>query len=245
MKKKVFSLMMMLLLAVTGFVRADELTVHDGTTTNGYVPVYGFYADAFLKCEMVYPASELTSLAGSDINSLKFYASQSNVSWGIANFQVFMTEVSGTTISAFEGPAGATIVYDGALSIVDGEMVVSFTTPYHYNGGNLLVGFYNTVKGSYVTSSWYGETVSDASVQGYSYTSLDAITGTQRNFLPKTTFSNGGGGGGGGVEASLHISYMDGGTAVVDQLNVGPRPGAVTTPNYTGPIWMDLPPLQN
>ena len=42
MKKKVFSLMMMLLLAVTGFVRADELTVHEGTTTNSYVPVYGF-----------------------------------------------------------------------------------------------------------------------------------------------------------------------------------------------------------
>jgi hypothetical protein len=29
---------------------AGELTVHDGTATNGNVPVYGFYADAYLKC---------------------------------------------------------------------------------------------------------------------------------------------------------------------------------------------------
>ena len=40
MKKKVFSLMMTLLLAFVGFVRANELTVHDGTATNAYVPVY-------------------------------------------------------------------------------------------------------------------------------------------------------------------------------------------------------------
>ncbi|MBQ6307103.1 MAG: hypothetical protein IJK78_11100, partial [Bacteroidales bacterium] len=88
MKKKVFSLMMMLLLAVTGFVRANELTVHDGTATNGYVPVYGYYADAYLKAEFVMPAAELTAMANGDITAMKFYASQSSVSWGAANFQV-------------------------------------------------------------------------------------------------------------------------------------------------------------
>ena len=91
MKKKEFSLMMMLLLAVVGYVRAEELTVHDGTSTNGYVPVYGFYADAYLKAEFVMPADELSAMAGGDITGMKFYASQSSVSWGSANFQVFMT----------------------------------------------------------------------------------------------------------------------------------------------------------
>ena len=36
-----------------GAVVSGELTVHDGTDTNGYVPVYGFYADAYLKAEFV------------------------------------------------------------------------------------------------------------------------------------------------------------------------------------------------
>ena len=165
---------------------AGELTVHDGTATNSYVPVYGYYCDSYLKSEMVYPAAELSSMANGTINSMKFYAYESNVSWGSAYFQVFVAEVDNASISAFAGPG--TIVYEGALSIVDGEMMVNFTTPYHYNGGNLLVGVYNTVTGSYVTCSWYGESVTGASYQGYNYSSLDAVNGSQRNFLPKTTF---------------------------------------------------------
>ena len=224
MKKKVFSLMMMLLLAFVGFVRADELTVNDGTTTNGFVPVYGFYADAYLKCEFVQPAADLAAVNGGTINSLTFFASDSNVSWGNANFQVFVTEVADASISAFAGPG--TVVYTGALSIANGEMVVNFTTPYTYNGGNLLVGVYNTVTGSYVSCSWYGVSATGASVQGYSYTSLSDITASQRNFLPKMKidYTAGGGGGGGLVEDQLHVKYMDGEEEVIDSLNLGVRP---------------------
>ena len=170
---------------------SGELTVFDGTTTNSYVPVYGYYADAYLKSEFVMPASELADMAGQPINGMTFYAQQSSVNWGNAQFQVFLTEVADETISAFNGPG--TVVYEGALGIVDGEMNIEFTTPYQYNGGNLLIGFYETATGSYVTSTWLGEQVNGASVQGYSYSSLDAISATQRNFLPKTTFVYGGG----------------------------------------------------
>ncbi|MBQ2539056.1 MAG: fibronectin type III domain-containing protein, partial [Bacteroidales bacterium] len=178
---------MMLCFAFFGVARAQsELTVHDGTATNGYVPVYGFYADAYLKCEMVYPAAELAEMTGGTISSLTFYASQANVDWG-TEFQVFVAEVDETTISDFAGPG--TVVYEGALTISDNQMVVEFGSPYTYNGGNLLVGVYQTTTGSYLSSSWYGETVDGASVQGYSYSGLDAITATSRNFLPKTTFT--------------------------------------------------------
>lgn len=176
----------MFLLAFTGVVRADELTVHDGSATNGYVPVYGFYADAYLKCEMVYPATELVDMANSEISQMTFYASQSSVDWGIAEFQVFLAEVADATISDFAGPG--TIVYEGSLGISGNQMVVTFDTPFTYTGGNLLVGFYETSAGSYVTSTWLGETVDGASVQGYSYSDLSSISPIQRNFLPKTTF---------------------------------------------------------
>lgn len=172
---------------------SGELTVYDGTTTNGYVPVYGFYADAYNKCEFVMPASVLTGMSGSNISAMKFYTSESDVNWGDAQFQVFMKEVTDETISAFSGPG--TVVYEGALSIANGEMNVEFTTPYTYNGGNLLIGFYQPVTGKYVSAHFYGETVTGASISGYSYSSIDAITENQRNFLPKTTFTYGGSGG--------------------------------------------------
>ena len=166
-----------------------ELTVHDGTTTNGYVPLYGLWADAYLKSETVYPAEELAEMAGGQISSMRFYSSNANVSWGNANFQVFMMEVDDATISSYYGPENATTVYEGSLSIDGNEMYVEFTEPYLYEGGNLLVGVYNTNPDSYSSSNWYGETVSGASVQGYNSSSLENVSATQRNFIPKTTFT--------------------------------------------------------
>ncbi len=177
--------------------RSSELTVCDGSATNSYVPVYGFYADAYLKSEMVYPAEVLADMNNGTISSMKFYSSTASASWGAANFQVFMTEVDNATLSSFVGTADATIVYEGALSIVGNEMLVEFTTPYTYHGGNLLVGVYNTVTGSYVSCTWLGESATGASIQGYSYSGLSSITPTQRDFLPKATFTYAGGGAGG------------------------------------------------
>ena len=118
---------------------------------------------------------------------MKFYSSNSSISWGSANFQVFLREVNTTTISSYQGPG--TVVYNGSLSIAsDGTMTVNFSSPYTYNGGNLLVGVYNTVEGSYVSCSWYGQTMSGASVQGYSYSDLASISASARDFIPKTTF---------------------------------------------------------
>ena len=163
----------------------EELTVYDGTTTNSYVPIYGFYADAYLKCEYVIPSTDLDEMNGGTISAMRFYANTTAASW-TGTFQVFLREVNSTSISAYQGPG--TVVYTGALGIAGGEMLVTFTTPFTYNGGNLLVGVYETATGNYPSSSWYGQTVTGASVQAYNYNGLDAITATQRNFIPKTTF---------------------------------------------------------
>lgn len=171
-----------------GYVSACEITVNNSTETNNYVPIHGYNADAYLKSEFIMSASELSDLSYSNITGMTFYASNENVSWGNANFKVFMKAVAGTTLDDFMGTEGATVVYEGPLSIVDGKMDVTFNNPYPYGGGNLLVGIYNTVKGTYYTCQWIGSTVNGASVQGYSTSSLDNITATQRNFVPKTTF---------------------------------------------------------
>ena len=166
----------------------ETLTVYDGTASNDYVPVYGYYADAYLKAEFVMPAAELATMTGGDIVNMKFYALYPASEAWTSTFSVFMKEVDDTAIDAFSGTDGATVVYEGLLNGTGSDMTIHFSTPYHYNGGNLLVGVYNITTGNYESVKWIGVTVAGASVQGYSYSSLAAVSPTQRNFIPKTTF---------------------------------------------------------
>ena len=186
---KRISLLMIALsfLAFVGVAKAQlTLTVNDGTTTNDYVPIYGLYVDDYLRCQYVQPAADLSQMIGGTINSLTFYLSRlASASWGDANFQVYLKEVESTSISTFIDPATATMVYDGSLDGTQSTMTVTFSTPYTYTGGNLLIGFDNTVEGSWKSCSFFGVTAEGASVQGYSSTSVAAVSPTQRNFLPK------------------------------------------------------------
>ena len=166
----------------------STLTVCNGTSTNAYVPVYGFYCDAYLKAHFVYPSDSLTSMALGTITGMTFYADQNSVDWGIAHFNVYLSEVPGSTVSDFADVTALTQVYSGSLDISNNTMVVTFDSPYSYQGGNLYVAVENTVEGSYVTSTWYGVNATGASVQGYSYSDLTSISATQQNFLPKVAF---------------------------------------------------------
>ena len=179
--------MVLLCFAFLGVARAQEtLIVHDGDATSGYVPVYGFYADAYLKCEMVYPADELADMSGGTISSLKFFTSSPAPEALTSTWQVFLTEVNYTSISSYEGPG--TVVYEGTLGCNTEEVEVVFDAPYTYSGGNLLIGVYTLSTGNYKSVSWAGESVEGASITGYSYSGLDGVTTNQRNFLPKTCF---------------------------------------------------------
>ena len=196
MNKKTLLSLMMLCFAFFSVARADELTVHDSTDTNGFIPMYGGYFDDFTKSEFVFPASELADMTGSMITSMKFYVSglgNSLNGWNTTQ-QVFLKEVASETLSDYSGIEGATIVFDGSLTAPTtgpSELEITFSTPYTYNGGNLLVGIYNTTKGTFQFVYFYGETVTGASGAGYNSTSLANVSFTQCDFLPKTTFKYG------------------------------------------------------
>ena len=55
-------------------MQADDLTVNDGTTTNEYVPIYGYYGDTSGKSQFVVPSADLSAIAGGSISGLSFYA---------------------------------------------------------------------------------------------------------------------------------------------------------------------------
>jgi hypothetical protein len=169
-------------------------TVYDGTIQSYYVPAYIFYFDDFTKSQFVIPAADLSVMAGGTISSIKFYTTSNNVPYtSVSTVDVYLMEVGYTSISAYEPKTSATMVYQGTLSVVSegdgGSLTINFTTPYAYSGGNLLVGIENTTDAGYKTIYFYGTTVAGASIAASNSSSLSGVTATQRNFIPKTTFT--------------------------------------------------------
>lgn len=203
---------------------AETLTVSDGPNTSSKVPIYGFYADSYCKSEFIIPATDLTALEGSQITQLTWYlSSPATKSFGDARFQIFMKEVEGTTLTAYQGTDEAIVVYEGAIDATQETVTITFDDPYVYEGGNLLIGTYNIVKGSYTSAEFSGTTVSGASIYGYSSSSLDAVSTYNGNFIPKTTFE---------YEAAVKLDYDA--KVTPDALSFGKlNPGQTATLNVT------------
>ena len=195
------------------------LTSYDETTvtltvaqslTNEVVPVYGYWTDKYSRSQFIIGEADMEDIVGGEINAMTFTASQENVSWGAAKFDVYVKEVAESTISSLKAWNTLEKVYSGSLSVVGNEMTITFSEPYYYQGGNLLVGINQTATGSYSKSSWYGQTVTGASVGGYD-TSI-----SQQNFLPDVVFDYTPGT---GVHVSrpknLAVSYSGGDQATV------------------------------
>lgn len=200
MKRILRFLMLTVLFLPFALQAQNTLTVADGTTTNSNVPIYGLWADAYLRCQTIYPAAMLDAAAttygmtGGSITSVTYYMSSPAAEAWTGTWEVKMMEVAATTLSAFVDMTNATTVYTGTLDGTTSPMTITFTTPYTYTGGNLLIEVSETTKGNYKSASFYGETVSGASWQGYNSTAWSSITGSAQNFMPKTTFTFTGGG---------------------------------------------------
>ena len=164
-----------------------SITVNDGTQTNEFVPVYGYNADNLTRSQFIIPEAALEEITWDTIQALTFYgeyANSSRTTWGNATFEVYVTEAMEATMSELTDWETMTQVKAaGSLSIVDGKMEVVFSEPYQYQGGNLMIGFYQTVPGTWAKCNWYGVTATGASFGGYG----DGNNVQQRNFLPKMT----------------------------------------------------------
>ena len=168
------------------FTPTDDysLTVNDGTNTNAYVPIYGYWADNHTKSQFIIPATDLASMQNGIITKLTFYCTSSSISWGNAEFAVYMAGTSDNTISALNSESSMTLVKaQGSLSVNNNIMEVVLTAPYFYAGGNLLIAFDQPTSGSYVSSNWYGVSATSGSSWGGYGSSISA-----QSFLPKVTF---------------------------------------------------------
>lgn len=163
------------------------LTVNEGTTTNSYVPVYGYFsAAANLGGQFIIPAANLTDVQNKVIKKLTFYSNTSEYDYAEAEFDICVKEVSDATMpsSMYAWDNGTwTTVYSGKLAVVGGKMTILFTSDYNYNGSNLLVGIHKNStdkSGSNYNVSFYGNNSS-------SYMSNYSPNGNKQKFQPKTT----------------------------------------------------------
>ena len=167
-----------------------EVLVADGTDKNAYVPVIVLnYNETGLNyTQMIYPASMMTALNGKKINSLKFFADAPITKISGGKIQLSLKEVDFTEF-VDDQVNEMTVVAEVTPTFNGNEMLLTFDTPFEYNGGNLAVEVNVTEPGEYNyngTGSYFLGMNMDESVSFYwdSYWG----TGTQTVFLPKATF---------------------------------------------------------
>ena len=197
MNKK--SLLFLLLTALfapwAAYAQQNSLTLYeDATKINYYVPMFVFYFDDFTKAQTVFPAEDLAEMAGGTITAIKFYTNYMYIPYTtVSAADIYLTEVESPTISSFIDKSSATVVCQGYFDFVaadgGGEVTLTLTTPYVYQGGNLLFGCDNTEDVGYKGIYFYGKTANGASISGYNADAGGIINPTNRNFLPKTTFT--------------------------------------------------------
>ena len=182
--------------AATGAWAQQTLTVYDGTFNDNYSPANICYIDEYTRSQTVIPSTALTAMKGCDITAMKFYSNDIAASGTIDySFDVYLKEVSYTAFAespTFEPKSSCTSVHQGKLSISNYELTITFSKPFHYNGGNLLLGMENTSKVMYYQITFLGRDTGSSlsNISIHHDTDLASATKiTKRYFIPKTTFT--------------------------------------------------------
>ncbi|MBO6026079.1 MAG: choice-of-anchor J domain-containing protein [Bacteroidales bacterium] len=201
--KKATILIFLALMAFAPMTWAQDqtLTLNDGTNLRDEVPIRGLMDREGLGSQFIIPASELTAMQGGTINQLTFYAETASYSFSGAEYKVYITEVDYTEFepevfhSLFDIESASYCdwntmadYYSGGVSISNNMMVITLTAPYHYTGGNLLIGIRLTEKGSNGDNiNWYGMNQSTVSSVYPLYLGSNEFYFSAK-YLPKVTF---------------------------------------------------------
>ena len=160
---------------------------------DGFVPIYSNFENELSRSQFIIPATNLQGMQYANLNAITFSFINtmatvfSPLTWGSAEYEVYLGEVEETTFAdaTLKDWTSLEKVYCGQMSAFQGEMKITFDTPYQYMGGNLLVGVKQTVIGDFHENFWLGEDVPGASLGG---SSNEEVPVTQRDFLPTTSF---------------------------------------------------------
>ena len=209
MKRITYFLLTATLLAISslwsGVQATGTLAIGSNDTYSIYAPVYCNQADNMFCAQIVYPATELTALAGKQITHLTFTQKVASSSdW--SNVETRIVEVAyanfGTASGsqAFESMTGVDYLHKGtwASSSSAKQVTLELSEPYVYGGGNLLIDVRKTVTGggwstgtsSNTTGRACATYISSAYSVLYNYSSSSfPTTGSKSMNRPDITFT--------------------------------------------------------
>ncbi len=180
-------------------VTTESVTVHENATeTSSYLPVWGYNYDEYPQYnQMLYTAEQLGNLrAGTKIISLTFYPTTTQLFSG-GNVTVSLGTTTQNSYSAFEDIVPDDLIEVASITPTNQNYsttgwTINFSTPFIYNGGNLLVQI-ETETGTYKSTSFYG-TSQSANMGFYTYYNSSGSSGAGwygalQTFQPKATFT--------------------------------------------------------
>ena len=176
---------------VVTFTPTAALTVYNDGQNGSNVPFNTLYSNELgSAAQFVIPAEILIVMNDAEITRMKFYVKSCSDPTKLekATYTGYMTEVSQTTTSSFIDFDSAKEIFNGHISLnSDSEIVVDFSEPYLYNGGNLAIAFLCTenVVDIYTSTEFYGSQISNSSI----YRNRTNDSPKNKNFIPKTTFT--------------------------------------------------------
>lgn len=166
----------------------ETLTVCEGTNSSHYVPFSNLDFQSAMHSQLIYPASMLTDMSGQQINTVTFYLNGTMHADG-GQLVVKMGETTKTVFAnGSDFCTGLTQV--AAMPLTEGvtEVVIELSSPYVYQGGNLVMDFTVGEAGDdnfYAWDYFYGL------IQGSTEYTAIGSDGLLNNFLPKATFDYG------------------------------------------------------
>ena len=162
-----------------------EVVVCDGTNTSTNLPAYGYYYDEAFQTQMIYPAAELSELAGKKIEKITFHPTQA-ITYNGGKMQLSFKAVDVDAFTSYDKLTDFTVVGTLVPTVGDTELTFVLDEPYLYEGGNLAIECLLLEAGSnYPNISYYGKNMT-ANVSLYYYGRSNSSAVSQ--FLPKATF---------------------------------------------------------
>lgn len=187
--KKFFTLAAAALMMLSA--SAETLDLYNGEKFDYYVPVNSQWYDSEGSItQTLYPAADLTAMVGKTINSMTFYTDETGCKMSDGLLNIYLGETELTAFNNAYVTEGLTLVGTATMTKTTDatEITFTFTTPYEYQGGNLILSTEVAQAGGYGMTYFWG-------VETDNYAGITKAYGNwyPRYFLPHTTFDYGSG----------------------------------------------------
>lgn len=160
--KLLFPLFVAIMLLATQFLNAQPVTVQigSGTTTTTYFPIYSCYGYNY--SQQIYLASEINAGGGGPgtISKIRFYYNSGGATY--ANWTNWTVYLGNTTKASFSAAndwvavGNMTQVFLGNIPtpVAGTWLEITLTTPFEYDGNNLVVAIDENSTGYSCTAAW-------------------------------------------------------------------------------------------